>query len=396
MGAVFVWTIVIGLILVGQLVLSKHKGVSIYGPLAVYNTKRGVKLLDKISGISPRFWKVFGNLGVITGFFLMALVTYSLLINAIRIFRIPEAAPGAALAIPGITIPLWEGIIGIVILLVFHEMSHGVLARREKVKVESVGTLSLGFIPIGAFVRPNEKSIRKAKLSARMRIYAAGSFMNVTLAIILVSLLAFVVLPYMTEPVDGIKLLAVEEGSPAELAGLSEGMIIQEVEDGKIHDLVSFVNTLDRQDLSPGDEIIIKIDDSEYTVTTAERNGRAFMGITFCGAIPAGEIVKLFIASPMTIRILSPECYPSTLLPQKTMWFIIYAIMWTAILNFGVGLINLLPFRPLDGGLMFSDAVRRIIKNEKLAKQIIIVVGSLVFLLLLFNFIGPKLLGILA
>ncbi|MAF89592.1 MAG: site-2 protease family protein [archaeon] len=396
METIFVWTIVIGLILVGQLTLGRKKGVSIYGPLAIYNTKRGVKLLDKISGFFPGFWKIFGNLGVLTGFLLMGLVTYSLLINAIRIFKVPETAPGAALAIPGITIPLWEGIIGIVILLVFHEMSHGVLARLEKVKVESVGTLSLGFIPIGAFVKPNEKSLQKAKLGPRMRIYAAGSFMNVTLSIILVSLLAFVVLPYMTEPVDGIKLLAVEEGSPAELAGLSEGMIIGEIEDGEIHDLVSFVNILDKQDLSPGDEVILKIDDSEYTVTTADRNGRAFMGISFCGAIPAGEVVKLFIASPMTIRILSPECYPSTFIPQGTMWFIIYAIMWTAILNFGVGLINLLPFKPLDGGLMFSDTVRSIVKNEKIARQIVIAVGSIAFLLLLFNFIGPNLLGLLA
>ena len=56
---------------------------------------------------------------------------------------------GVAPIIPGVDIPLFAGIISIAILLIIHEFSHGILAKKAKVKLKEIGLLVFGFIPIG-------------------------------------------------------------------------------------------------------------------------------------------------------------------------------------------------------------------------------------------------------
>lgn len=86
--------------------------------------------------------------------------------------------PGVAPIIPGITIPLAAGVISLAILLIVHEVSHGVLARQSKVKIKSVGLLLFGILPCGGFVEPDDRMVRKLNSRRQTGIYSAGVAAN--------------------------------------------------------------------------------------------------------------------------------------------------------------------------------------------------------------------------
>ncbi|MBI5228942.1 hypothetical protein HY991_02440, partial [Candidatus Micrarchaeota archaeon] len=72
----------------------------------------------------------------------------------------PAPAAGAMPVIPGITIPFWEGIIAIIIVASVHELAHGVMCNIVKLRIKSSGALLFGFLPIGAFVEPDEEKFK--------------------------------------------------------------------------------------------------------------------------------------------------------------------------------------------------------------------------------------------
>ena len=45
-------------------------------------------------------------------------------------------------------------------------------------------------------------------------------------------------------------------------------------------------------------------------------------------------------------------------------------VFWLVVMNFGIGLFNLLPLGPIDGGRMFLTGMLGIFKNEKTAKKV--------------------------
>jgi hypothetical protein len=115
-------------------------------------------------------------------------ITCSLQINPNCNVILPAVKPGVAPLIPGLTIPLVAGIISLAIILIVHELSHGVLARIAKVKIKAVGVVLFGIIPLGAFVDPEEKEVKKLNIDAQDRISIAGISANM-----LTSLFFFVI-----------------------------------------------------------------------------------------------------------------------------------------------------------------------------------------------------------
>ena len=89
------------------------------------------------------------------------------------------------IGLPGLNpvIPLWYGILALVIAMVVHEFSHGILSRVADVKVKALGLLMFIF-PVGAFVEPDEEEMKNMKKWERMRLYAAGPGSNMVIAII--------------------------------------------------------------------------------------------------------------------------------------------------------------------------------------------------------------------
>jgi len=62
---------------------------------------------------------------------------------------------------------------------------------------------------------------------------------------------------------------------------------------------------------------------------------------------------------------------------------------WLVFLNFGIGLVNLLPIKPLDGGLMYEEIIKMILGKSK--PQYIRALSIFTFMLIIVNIIGPYL-----
>ena len=97
------------------------------------------------------------------------------------------------------------------------------------------------------------------------------------------------------------------------------------------------------------------------------------------------------MGNPISLKNLpiTPECYPVTSsIPQPVVWFIYSVLLWNIILNFGVGLFNLLPLKPLDGGLMF-EALASKISPKNNGRKMVRLVAYIILFLLIINIFGP-------
>ena len=65
-------------------------------------------------------------------------------------------------------------------------------------------------------------------------------------------------------------------------------------------------------------------------------------------------------------------------------WEVINIIKWMFVLNLGVGLFNMLPAVPLDGGYIMQGVLERKISKEK-AKSVVRVISFTVLTLILMN-----------
>ena len=108
---------------------------------AIYRTKLGLNLMDKIGNVFRKPLRILAYLSILVGFAVMFFIVYWLIKGTIALLLIPDAAPAVAPVLPGIKVPglptlgFWHWIIAIFIVAVVHEMSHGVLARVFKIKL---------------------------------------------------------------------------------------------------------------------------------------------------------------------------------------------------------------------------------------------------------------------
>lgn len=192
-GIALYWVAVIAIRRLGWLPPS----VNTTGPITTIRTRRGRVFLDRLSRWS-RIWRAIANFGVgvalvvMVGSFVMLL--FSAMLSAV------DPAPGAVhepqnvLVIPGVNqfLPLEvapEIIFGLVIGLVVHEGGHGLLCRVEDIEIKSMGVALLAFIPLGAFVEPDQASTERSSRGAKTRMFAAGVTANFIVALAVFALL---------------------------------------------------------------------------------------------------------------------------------------------------------------------------------------------------------------
>ena len=287
------------------------------------------------------------NVGVIVAFGAMIFITYTIISTLPSVFETPSVSvviPGVDIPGSQIYVPFVYGLIALATVLVVHEFSHGIQSVGEKIPIKSIGLLLFAIIP-GAFVEPDEDKLKEAKRTSRLRVYAAGSIANVTLAVIallLVSLLSGGIPQFFEE--DGIAIDRVVPDSPSD-GILKEGMVLQAIDDQKINDSESYVNIIGSY--SPGDNVTVKTDQGTYNVVldkNPNNDSRGFFGI---------QANKHF------------ELVNDSLGPLPWILFeLIELFQWVAMLNLGIGLFNLLPIKPLDGGYMLE-----ILLSYKLSEQ---------------------------
>lgn len=316
--------------------LSTH-GVELNFPVIMWKTKRLRGLISRINNLSPRFWRWYMNIGVIVAFGAMIFITYTIVSTLPTVFETPSVSvviPGVEVPGSQIYVPFVYGLIALATVLVVHEFSHGIQAVGEKISIKSIGLLLFAIIP-GAFVEPDEDELKQAKKTSRLRVYAAGSIANVTLAVIALMLMYLCVsgVPnYFAE--DGIAIDRIVSDSPSE-GVLKEGMVLEAIDGKNINDSNSYASVV--SSYSPGDNVTVQTDQGTYHLTLSENpnnESRGFFGI---------QAVKHF------------EMVDDSLGPLPWILFeLVDLFQWVAMLNLGIGLFNLLPIKPLDGGYMIE------------------------------------------
>lgn len=320
-------------ILIGELNkkydLSKY-GIDFQGIILLWRTKRFNDFIDNISKKGKMVWDIYGIIGIGAAVIGMITVFYFLFSNAIKVLLSPEPSPGVGFVIPGVTVPFWYSLIGLIVVLVVHEASHGIIARANNISLKSVG-LALFFVIPGAFVEPDEEELKKTSRLSRMKVYAAGSMANFVTALI-----SFVLIVYLINPLlvpSGIQIVSIEETSNA-YNFLSQGDIIKEINGVKIDTLEKFHNIM--ENTKPGDQLNIISDKGTFNIILSDHPrepGKGYIGI----------VTSQYYSSTINMKILT---------------LIQGVLSWIFLLNHNLGLINLFPMPFLfDGGKIFKEIV---------------------------------------
>jgi len=310
-----------------------------------------------------------------------------------------------------VTIVLFFLILGVVVLV--HEVGHFVAARLAGVRVLEFGIglpprarvlrakgetlITLNWLPIGGFVKlagedggdaDDPRSFSVKPLPTRVLILVAGVAMNFLLAFLI-----FTGITLSGDPTVGIAVESVQAGSPAQAAGLVAGDVIEEV-DGKPYSWPPFtsVTLLDALKARPGLPVtltVLHIDGSRTQATATIRSaadiaaGKGALGIGVSAAdlriTPGGihyapgdalrlgwdrtaQATSLIIggvgdlisnivnnptqapgaAGPVGIAVQIGDVF-FTLGP-------IFTLYLAGILSANLGVVNILPVPPLDGG----------------------------------------------
>jgi Zn-dependent protease len=252
---------------------------------------------------------------------------------------VETVTPGVSLIIPGINLPFVEGILALAILLFVHECSHALLARVAKIKLNSAGVLIFGFIPLGAFVDPDEEELSRSKKEEQGRVIVAGSTSNFMLAFFaLIFFFGITMLPLNVYD-TGITLINVKEGIE-----LERGDIIYSIDGVDIESYEHFAEL--RQGAEPNKNVTLLTDKGEMIVPTDE-NG--LIGIYFSPRIKASFGWYTFLKN-------------------------LFALLFS--LNLFVGMINLLPLPLFDGHHLLRIGLG---EKNKLILQIVnvIVIGAM-------------------
>ncbi|PKK85243.1 MAG: hypothetical protein CVT48_06315 [Thermoplasmata archaeon HGW-Thermoplasmata-1] len=415
----------------------RKKGISLaLGFIMMIRTKRGKAAVDRIA--RPKlFWEWYSNIGLAVCFAGMIAMFCLVMWNIKISLQIPvEAAPTPSmiLALPGINpfIPVGFGILGLVIALVVHEGGHGILTRVAGVNLKSMGLL-YAIVPIGAFVEPDEEELKKAPRLKRMRVFAAGPTANIAVALVCMAVFSAGFMGTLEPAASGLPVSYVVADSPAHENGVLPGSIITAIDDFEIGGIADFIERMNGT--YAGQTISLKFfvkgeGTFEYPVTLADKYfhtnntadaGKGFlgvgMGIPFYGGIVGHDTLlsvlekplsnldylRVYITLPLSRLSPMPAAYQAFYEApgnDDAFWFGANCMYWVFWINLMVGLTNVLPAVPLDGGHMFRDALlaigRRISpkSDEKKVGRIvgpIVTVFSLAVLVgILMSLIGPR------
>jgi len=365
-----------------KLTIQKILGPVLY--FAMYKTKLGLKAMNSLAKKFPRILKGLSYTGIVVGFLGMILISYELIKNFIMLFTQPKiAAQAVGLVLPfpvkgGFYVPFVYWILSIFILAVIHEFSHGVIARLNGIKIKSSGFAFLAvLIPIlpAAFVEPDEKQLSKAKPSKQLAVYAAGPFSNILTAIFCMLIMIFAFSPVIGAMVqaDGILVNGftpdANGGFPGQDAGIVVGDIITSVDGISLVDQFDFSIALENK--TPGDTVNIGTNSSVHSVILGENpsdNSKGFLGITIDQNTKTNQgFVDKY--GKITADVI--------------LWFW-GLFFWLYLLNLGIGLFNLVPLGPIDGGRMIKVVLHKYLPKKK-ADKVWIIISQIFLAIILAN-----------
>lgn len=336
--------------------------------IAIYRTKLGIALMEKLGKKYRELIKILGYIAIGVGFLgmfvILFMIGFSLYLFFKGIITTGQAPVTVSPVIPGIPIPdsplqlpLIEGFLAIFIVVVIHEGSHGIVAVANRLKIKNTGYIQFGPIA-GAFVEPDEKQVAKQHDVVQYSIFAAGPFSNILTAVVIMMIFSFIMAPInssMTEPY-GFTFIGIQADQPAAHAGLKSGVVYSVVNNKTITNNGDFVRMI--QCASPGTVFYIANENYTYTlVSTANPKDpeRAYLGINCYTSSEGAKCVDTAYRKKESVNAIKYRIIS---------WFA-DVLNLVYILSLGIGLINLLPLGPVDGGRMFQLSAVRILGKEK-------------------------------
>lgn len=314
-----------------------------------------------------------------------------------------------------VAIVLFVVVLGGIVLI--HELGHYLTAKAFNVRVLEFGfgfpprakvlrsrgeTLwTLNWLPIGGFVRmegedgdaaEDPRSFSAQKLRVKLAILVNGVVMNIILAFLI-----FFVIAWLFTPVFGIRIGTVEPGSPAAAAGLVAGDEIQTVQ-GEEFDVFSGRRVVDALQENAGQTVTLGVrraDGTEETITATLRPKaelgptRGALGVArleqtydttthdFGSAVEIaandlvrwgglilsglGQLVDGLIKDPTAPPPASGAIGIGVQLAEILLNVGPVMTLYVAgILSVNLGVVNILPFPPLDGGRMAVLVIKRL------------------------------------
>jgi membrane-associated protease RseP (regulator of RpoE activity) len=358
----------------------RHK-FQIYAKIiAMYRTHFGLKTMSWIARKFPRLVRFLGYVGVFIGFIGIVYISFVLIDGFFALLLNPEAQSVIAPVIPGVRIPgspmfvpFWYGIIGIFTVAAIHEFSHGVVSTAHGVKVKNTGVVFFGPI-IGAFVEPDEAEIKRLPFAKQLSIFSAGPFSNVVTGVLVFLLLIFLMIPLASNMVEleGIYIQNVEAGYPAQLAGIDSGVIINSINGVSVSNMSEFNSQF--KGFAIGQAISLSDGNKEYLVTpVANPNNETqpYIGISYSQQANIKTGITRYLGNYLPWSI----------------FYLVDMLKWIFILSVGIGLANLLPLGPADGGRIVQLTFAKLFPKK--SYRIWHIVTSICIFLLLFNLLFP-------
>ena len=312
-------------------------------------------LMQNIRSASSIPYLSYISLAITIVFGVVGFAIFSIVMNAGQILAsivayllgdttaLAASSPGVYPVLPYFTIPLFEGLIAMLVLMVVHEGSHGISALISKIKLKSTGLITLGFIPVGAFVDIDEKQLDKGKKIDNARVSVAGSAANMFVAFIffIPTIAMLLAMPAFQEQVITVT------GTIKNLTYTGDAL--------PIGTKIYFINGTQISNVSQYSDLMDSF-----------KSGEAIMLSTDKGTTET----KLIIDGQPGFSVAQPL--------KSEFWYLkpIYATLGLiTVLNLLVGIINLLPLPAFDGHRLF----KLIFKKEKVVTAItaIIVVAFL-------------------
>lgn len=351
------WIILFYSIIILVVYLNRKKFDVQAGFIFLFRTKKGIPFINKVADKYRELIKIIGYIGIGIGFIGMIFIAGYFIFALYNIFANPAAPPAVAPIIPGVKIPgfpiflpFWYGIIALFIVVVVHEFAHGIVARAHGQEIKNTGIVFFGPL-IGAFVEPDEKKLKKTQDIVQYSTFAAGPFSNVILAGIVFVLLLFVTTPLANQLTysNGVSFAQIQNNTPAQISGLSATDEIIYVNNERINTTDDFMKKLET--VRPNETITLGSKDKNFTLITAANPSNPKKG--YLGVVGITTIYTLKSEKPFTkysyifLKILSEQLF------------------WIYALSLGIGLANLIPMGPIDGGRMLQVALKKTAKDEK-------------------------------
>jgi len=325
--------------------LDKH-GLDVKPAYFMYKSKALNSSIDKLAKKQPALWKTLSNIGVAFSIGLMAFAFYFLINNLLRFSQVGDIGYVAPV-IPGLTLSMtWLPffLVAVVVIVLPHELAHGIIARVENIPVLSTGILAL-LVFFGAFVEPDEKEFEKASLTARLRMLSAGSATNLVTA-----LLALILLTGLFAPPTGLLIQETMPDGPLENAGLGRWDVIQAINGTSITTYPDFSKYM--RSVKAGQNLSLTVLHNniveQVLITTAsapENRSRAIIGLN---------------------TGLGASYQPNRLgLDQYTGVNLYWTIFWIYVFAFSLAVFNMLPLYPFDGERVLYYPLERFVKKRK-------------------------------